>query len=80
MKALVSVLLLAVGPLYAQDPLPSWNDTAPKKAIVDFVEKVTKEGLPDFVPPSERIATFEMMERSGPSSRFIFNLPSRLTG
>ena len=59
MKALVSVLLLAVGPLYAQDPLPSWNDTAPKKAIVDFVEKVTKEGLPDFVPPSERIATFE---------------------
>jgi len=59
MKALVSVLLLAVGPLYAQDPLPSWNDTAPKKAIVDFVEKVTKEGLPDFVPPSERIATFD---------------------
>ena len=41
MKALVSVLLLAVGPLYAQDPLPSRNDTAPKKAIVDFVEKVT---------------------------------------
>jgi hypothetical protein len=27
------------------DPLPSWNDTAPKKAIVAFVEKVTKEGV-----------------------------------
>ena len=39
--------------------MPSWNDTAPKKAIVAFVEKVTKEGSPDFVPPDERIATFD---------------------
>lgn len=44
---------------YAQDPLASWNDTAPKKAIVGFVEKVTKEGSPDFVRPNERIATFD---------------------
>ena len=26
------------------DPLPSWNDGAPKKAILDFVARVTKEG------------------------------------
>jgi len=45
--------------LAATDPLPSWNDTAPKKAIIAFVEKVTKEGSPDFVPPAERIATFD---------------------
>jgi hypothetical protein len=44
---------------YAQDPLPSWNDTSPKKAIVAFVERVTKEGSPDFVKPEERIATFD---------------------
>ncbi len=43
----------------ADDPLPSWNDTAPKKAIIAFVEKVTKQGSPDFVPPPERIATFD---------------------
>jgi len=43
----------------AADPLPSWNDTAPKKAIIAFVEKVTKEGSPDFVKPEERIATFD---------------------
>src|SRR4029079_13763255 len=43
----------------AQDPLPSWNDTAPKKAIAAFVEKVTKEGSADFVPPNKRIATFD---------------------
>ena len=43
----------------AADPLPSWNDTTPKKAIVAFVERVTREGSPDFVPPEERIATFD---------------------
>jgi hypothetical protein len=40
-------------------PLPSWNEGAAKKSIIDFVEKVTKEGSPDFVPPPERIATFD---------------------
>ena len=43
----------------AEDPLPSWNDTAAKKAIVGFVQRVTKEGSPDYVPPAERIATFD---------------------
>jgi phosphoserine phosphatase len=43
----------------AQDALPSWNDTGPKKAIVEFVDRVTKEGSPDFVPVPERIATFD---------------------
>lgn len=41
------------------DPLPSWNDTAPKKAIIAFVEKVGKEGTSDFVPIDQRIATFD---------------------
>jgi phosphoserine phosphatase len=43
----------------AADPLPSWNDGASKKAIIAFVEKVTKPGSPDFVPIPERIATFD---------------------
>ncbi len=43
----------------ADDPLPSWNDTAPKKAIMAFVERVTKEGSAEFVRPEERIATFD---------------------
>jgi phosphoglycolate phosphatase-like HAD superfamily hydrolase len=41
------------------DPLPSWNDAAPKTAIVEFVGRVTKDGGPDFVPPAERIAVFD---------------------
>jgi phosphoglycolate phosphatase-like HAD superfamily hydrolase len=43
----------------AQDALPSWNDTAPKKAIESFVTRVTKQGSPDFVPADERIAVFD---------------------
>lgn len=41
------------------DPLPSWNDGPTKRSIVDFVGRVTKEGGTDFVPPGDRIATFD---------------------
>jgi phosphoglycolate phosphatase-like HAD superfamily hydrolase len=55
-----SVLLIAAtSKTLADDPLPSWNDTTPKKAVIDFVERVTKPGSPDFVRPEERIATFD---------------------
>jgi phosphoglycolate phosphatase-like HAD superfamily hydrolase len=57
--ALAAALAFTAVIARAADPLPSWNDTAPKKAIVTFVEKVTKEGSPDFVPPNDRIATFD---------------------
>src|SRR5262249_34292544 len=53
--------LLAVG-LRADaqtDPLPSWNDGPAKKAIVEFVQATTTQGSPKFVPPEERIATFD---------------------
>jgi phosphoglycolate phosphatase-like HAD superfamily hydrolase len=41
------------------DPLPSWNYGKAKKSIIEFVAKVTKKSSPHFVPPSERIATFD---------------------
>jgi hypothetical protein len=41
------------------DPLPSWNDGTAKHSILGFVEKVTEEGSPSYVPPPERIATFD---------------------
>lgn len=56
---LTLILALLSSSLYADDPLPSWNDTAAKQSIVAFVEKVTTAGSPDFVPVSERIATFD---------------------
>ena len=53
------VALLFAASAFAADPLPSWNDGAAKRSITTFVEKVTKEGSPDFVPEAERIATFD---------------------
>jgi phosphoserine phosphatase len=44
---------------HAADALPSWNDGKTKQSILAFVEKVTTPGSPDFVPPAERIATFD---------------------
>ena len=41
------------------DPLPSWNDGAAKKAIVEFVQTTTTQGNPTFVPQADRIATFD---------------------
>ncbi|MCB5204024.1 haloacid dehalogenase-like hydrolase [Neorhizobium sp. T786] len=43
----------------AQDVLPSWNDTAAKSRIIDFVTKTTTEGGEGYVPPDERIAVFD---------------------
>lgn len=56
---LTSAAVLWAVVIQAADPLPSWNDTGPKQAILRFVEQVTKEGSPDFVPLPERIATFD---------------------
>jgi hypothetical protein len=56
----VTAALLFVASAYAQsDPLPSLNDTASKAAIVSFVDKVTGQGSPEFVPEPERIAVFD---------------------
>jgi hypothetical protein len=55
--ALVS--FLAPPALGQQDPLSSWNDTAPKKAILEFVGRVTSEEGADYVLPEQRIAVFD---------------------
>ena len=39
--------------------LPSWHDTPSRQAIIDFVDRVTDAGGPDYVPPAARIATFD---------------------
>ena len=52
--------LAASAQSFAQtDPLPSWNDGAAKQAIVEFVQATTTQGSPKFVPPVERVATFD---------------------
>lgn len=57
--ALVCALSLTTTIAHAVDALPSWNDGAAKKSIVEFVTKVTGQDSPDFVPITERIAVFD---------------------
>jgi phosphoglycolate phosphatase-like HAD superfamily hydrolase len=65
-RLLLILLLVAVGSLalgtkaLAQtDPLPSWNDRPAKQAIVEFVHRTADQASPQFVPPEQRIATFD---------------------
>ena len=58
--SLVVASLAFVAQVLAQtDPLPSWNEGPAKDAILGFVEATTTQGSPHFVPPAERIATFD---------------------
>ena len=56
---LLTFLLFQQSAQAATDPLPSWKAGAPKDSIVAFVTAVTDKGGPDYVPPAERIATFD---------------------
>jgi hypothetical protein len=61
----LTCVLLAMGPAILAgraglaEPLPSWNETPSKKAIVEFVRTVTDKSSPNYVPPEQRIATFD---------------------
>jgi phosphoserine phosphatase len=56
----MSLAWFIVAPAHAQtDPLPSWNDGPTKQAIVSFVQATTDHASPQFVPPAQRIATFD---------------------
>ena len=55
----VTLMALSLSLVCAQDPLPSWNDGPAKQGILEFVRTTTTQGSPQFVPPEERIATFD---------------------
>ena len=57
--ALVVLFALAAPAHAGTDPLPSWNDGRAKQAILKFVQESTDQANPKFVPPEERIATFD---------------------
>ena len=56
---LLSVLNCRIQARENSDPLPSWNEGPTKEAIINFVNEVTTEGSPNFVPEYLRIATFD---------------------
>src|SRR4029434_2448062 len=59
MIALVFLFPACRASAQAADPLPSWNDGRAKQSIIEFVATVPRDGSPGYVPPSDRIATFD---------------------
>ena len=57
-----------------EEPLPSWNNGASKKAIVDFVSATTDRSSSRFIPPEQRIAAFDQDGTFGSSTRFTARL------
>ncbi len=57
--ALILLIAAAWNPVFAQEPLPSWNDTPAKARIMDFVKATVTEGGNGYVAPSDRIAVFD---------------------
>jgi phosphoglycolate phosphatase-like HAD superfamily hydrolase len=57
--ALLSVAVVFAARATAAEPLPSWNDGPARKAILEFVERTTMPGAPDFLEPAARIAVFD---------------------
>lgn len=70
--------------LKGDDPLPSWNNGTAKQAIIDFVQKTTSKESPEFVPPDERIATFDqdgtlwVEHPTSPQVRYCFDRVAEL--
>ena len=58
---IVAFVLMVIGalPALAQEPLPSWNDTAAKSRIMDFVKATVTEGGEGYIAPEDRIAVFD---------------------
>src|SRR5262245_38312825 len=54
-----SLLPTAVPAQTPGSPLPSWNDGLAKQSILEFVRATTDQSRPTYVPPEERIATFD---------------------
>jgi hypothetical protein len=59
LPALPALLATAARAQAPTTELASWNDGPAKQAITNFVARVTRQGGADFVPPPERIATFD---------------------
>jgi phosphoglycolate phosphatase-like HAD superfamily hydrolase len=57
--AFLAVCIAGSNARAADDPLPAWNDGAAKAAINEFVHATTDPASPKFVPPEQRIATFD---------------------
>ncbi len=70
---LAVVLCLDVA-VWADEPLGSWNNTASKQSIIDFVGRVTTEGDTSYIESSQRIAVFDNDGTLWPENPLPFQL------
>jgi len=59
LAALLATILIGAASARAAGPLASWNEGPARQAILNFVRSATDSASPEFVPPAERIATFD---------------------
>lgn len=59
MLAILIAAVFAPWHAFAQNALPSWNDTAARERITNFVKSATTEGDAGYVAPVDRIAVFD---------------------
>ena len=57
--ALCAMIAFSAPAAAQTEPLSSWNDGPAKQAILAFVKDTTTQGSANFVPPAERIVTFD---------------------
>jgi len=57
--ALLFLFIVPGAPWAQSDPLPSWNAGTAKQSIFTFIQTVTDRASSQFVPPEQRIATFD---------------------
>ena len=64
LTALMMVITMTTVPVYAGEAgfvFSEWNPDAPAlKTLIEYVEDVTNETSPNYIPVSDRIATFDM--------------------
>ncbi|MFC4313601.1 HAD family hydrolase [Steroidobacter flavus] len=58
-RTLLVAPLIAAAAVASAEPLPSWEDGVSKRAIVEFVARISREDSADYVAPRERIAVFD---------------------
>ncbi len=59
LPALPALLCATSAEAQPATPLASWHDGPAKQAILDFIRATTDASSKSFVPPEERVATFD---------------------
>ncbi|HHS1136525.1 TPA: HAD family hydrolase [Salmonella enterica subsp. enterica] len=69
-----ALLSSAIGAAHADDPLSTWNDTASKQAIEQWVKNATNQDRSTFIPPEKRYVVFDNDGTLWPEAPLTFQL------